>query len=59
MEIKELRLRLNLSQEELAHELGVVSGCISRWELGNSKPSRKSNQAIARLLKKAGIETEG
>ncbi|MDB9315609.1 helix-turn-helix domain-containing protein [Spirulina sp. CS-785/01] len=38
--IKELRERLQLSQESLAQQLGVSFQTVSRWERGLAKPSR-------------------
>jgi len=38
--IKEIRRQLALSQEDLARELGVSYATVSRWENGQSKPSR-------------------
>ena len=46
-EIKALRERLNISQEELAHRLPVSVKTVSRWENGHSKPSR----IFVRLMK--------
>jgi putative transcriptional regulator len=36
--IKQVRRQLNLTQEELAHELGVSFSTINRWENGQTKP---------------------
>src|SRR3546814_1687414 len=38
--IRQLRARLNLSQEELAARLNVSYATINRWEAGKSKPQR-------------------
>jgi len=38
--IKEIRQQLALSQEDLARELGVSYATVSRWENGQSKPSK-------------------
>lgn len=46
-QIKELRARLKLTQEEMARVLGVSYPTIGRWESGKFKPSRL---AIDRLL---------
>ena len=37
--IKEIRMRLSCSQEQLAAELGVSPITVSRWENGRAKPS--------------------
>jgi len=38
--VKEVRKQLGLSQEELAHELGVSFSTINRWENGKTVPSK-------------------
>jgi putative transcriptional regulator len=38
--IKEIRVQLDLSQEDLARELGVSYATINRWENGRFLPSR-------------------
>jgi len=38
--VKEVRRQLGLSQEELAHELGVSFATINRWENGKTMPSK-------------------
>lgn len=37
--MREIRLRLGMTQEELAKHLGVDSGAISRFEHGKREPS--------------------
>lgn len=44
--IMALRKKLALSQEELAHELGVSFATVNRWEGGKSKPSKLAKKAI-------------
>jgi len=36
--VKEVRRQLGISQEELAHELGVSFATINRWENGKTTP---------------------
>ncbi|MBW1956378.1 MAG: helix-turn-helix transcriptional regulator [Deltaproteobacteria bacterium] len=36
--VKGVRRQLGISQEELAHELGVSVATINRWENGKTKP---------------------
>ena len=38
--VKEVRLQLEMSQEDLARELGVSFATINRWENGKTTPSR-------------------
>jgi transcriptional regulator with XRE-family HTH domain len=37
-----IRARLGLSQEQLAHQLGVSFATVNRWETGRSQPSARS-----------------
>ena len=48
-EIKALRKKLKLTQEDMARLLGVRVRQVARWESGDSKPSRLAQQAISRL----------
>lgn len=38
--VKEVRRQLTLSQEELAHALGVSFATVNRWENGRTLPSK-------------------
>ena len=40
-DIRELRFRLNLKQDELARQLGVSQASISQWERGVTEPPRR------------------
>lgn len=44
--VKFVRTKLNLSQEELAHKLGVSFATINRWEKGSYNPSRLARKAF-------------
>ena len=48
-ELREIRQRLNLSQEELASKLGVSFATVNRWETGKAKPQLKQREAITAL----------
>ena len=52
IDIKELRLKLGLSQEALAHKIGVTFQTINRWERGVNKPSSLALEKIKKLGKK-------
>jgi DNA-binding transcriptional regulator YiaG len=39
-QVKAVRTALNLSQEELAHALGVSFATVNRWENGKTNPSK-------------------
>lgn len=39
-QVKSVRTALNLSQEDLAHALGVSFATVNRWENGKTEPSK-------------------
>ncbi len=39
-QVKAVRIALKLSQEELAHALGVSFATVNRWENGKTEPSK-------------------
>jgi len=39
-QLKEVRRQLGVSQEELAHALGVSFATVNRWENGKTAPSK-------------------
>ena len=49
--IHELRKKHNLSQEQLADEVGVARQTISKWELGETAPDIKQTKALAQIFK--------
>ncbi len=49
-ERRKIRLSAGVSLEELAAELGVTPGAVSRWELGQSEPRTKNALAYRALL---------
>ena len=49
--IRELRLALGLTQEQLAAALGVTYSTINRWENGRSKPSPLAMEKIEAMVK--------
>ncbi len=50
-EIKDIRVKLGVSQEKLAQLIGVSFGTINRWERGISKPSNLAMEKIKELTK--------
>ena len=49
-EIRELRERRGLTQQELATLLGVHIDTVQRWEHGETLPQRKFRGSLARRL---------
>lgn len=58
MDIKAIREKLGLTQEEIARKLGVSWGTIARWEAGKSKPSKLARKALENLLKETEEKPE-
>jgi len=54
----EVRMKLGLSQEGLARELGVGFVTINRWENGITKPNKMKLYAFNEFCKEKGIELE-
>ncbi len=54
--IKAIRQYLKLSQEELAHKLGVSFTSVNRWENGQTKPSKLARKQLEALCKECGYE---
>lgn len=55
--VKDVRKQLGLSQEELAHELGVSFATVNRWENGKTIPSKLARRQIEYLCKDKNITT--
>ncbi len=53
--IKALRQHMNLSQGELAEELGVRQQTISEWETGAYAPSRATSKHLGLVAERAGF----
>ena len=47
--MKELRLAAGLRQVDVAKKLDVDQGAVSKWESGETRPSRKYHKKLARL----------
>jgi DNA-binding transcriptional regulator YiaG len=48
-EIREFRSKMAMTQEELAHQLGVTVSTVNRWENGHTKPSKLAMQSLERI----------
>jgi putative transcriptional regulator len=56
--VKEVRLQLAISQEDLARELGVSYATVNRWENGQAKPSKLARaqlDAFCERMQAAGM----
>jgi putative transcriptional regulator len=54
-QIRELRRRLQLTQEDFAHMIGVTFSTVNRWENGKSQPNRIALRLLANLEKKTKV----
>ena len=50
-QVKAVRTALNLSQEELAHALGVSFATVNRWENGKTNPSKLAQRQFEQFCK--------
>lgn len=48
--LKELRRKLKITQEALAHKLGVSFTSVNRWENGQTQPSPLARRHIEELF---------
>ena len=51
MEIRQIRLKMNLTQEQFAELLGVDPRSVSRWENGHHKPSPMAQKLMDMIAK--------
>ncbi|HVU46939.1 MAG TPA: N-6 DNA methylase [Terracidiphilus sp.] len=54
-QVREVRTKLGLSQEQLAARLNVSFATVNRWEGGNAKPQRAQLEAFRKLQEEAGL----
>ena len=50
--VKELRKRLNLTQEQFAHEVGVAYSPVNHWENGKRIPQHFLNRRLREMKEK-------
>ena len=53
--VKQVREKLNLSQEELAKKLGISFATINRWEKGHTHPTYETLQRFEKFCSSKGI----
>jgi DNA-binding transcriptional regulator YiaG len=55
--LRSLRKTLGgVSQEQLAHRVGVTWSTVNRWENGRGNPSPLARQKLDQLLEEAGLK---
>ncbi len=52
IDIKALRLRYGLTQEDVARQLGLALSTVSKWEQGVTSPSRLAYEKIEMIFGK-------
>ena len=55
-EIKELRYKLGMTQQQFARVVGVTISSVKRWENNKQSPSPLAEQAILSVINLRGIE---
>lgn len=53
--VKALREHMNVSQAELADEMGMRQQTISDWETGSHKPTRSTSRFLGLIAERAGF----
>jgi len=53
--VKYVRVKLSISQEELAHCLKVSFATISRWENGKTRPNKMAKSVFFAFCEQSGI----
>ena len=56
--VKELRRKMDWSQEDLARHIDVSLSTIQRWENRGGNPTRLARRELRKLFLQAGIEVE-
>lgn len=56
--VRQLRSKLDLTQQQLADRLGVSFTTVNRWEGGDSVPQRAAKDALVALAREAGLDIE-
>ena len=54
-EIRHIRRRLHMTQEEFAHAIAVTASTVNRWENDHAAPSRLARRAIDLLVQRQGL----
>ncbi|HLG54045.1 MAG TPA: N-6 DNA methylase [Vicinamibacterales bacterium] len=55
-QLRAIRAKLNLTQEQLAERLGVSFATVNRWEGGANAPQKAAREVIAALAREAGLD---
>ncbi len=58
MNVKEIRQKMGVTQQEFAYRLGVAVSTVARWESGDKTPSRMAQTLIKLLLEESCVKGE-
>ena len=53
-----LRVKMNISQQQLGELLGVSFSTVNRWEKGHHEPTLLAKERLKNLFKENGINTK-
>lgn len=56
--IRQLRGHLQLTQEQLAQQLGVTFATVNGWENGKHRPSPLAARAVLALARQCGLASD-
>ncbi len=56
--LKEIRAKLGITQEELAHSIHVTFNSVNRWENNKSNPNKMARALLTGFCEKNGIDKE-
>lgn len=56
--VRDMRSRLEMTQEEFAQELGITVSTVNRWENGHSQPSKLARATLERMADRFGVFVE-
>ena len=56
--VKKVRSQLNLSQEDLAHAIGVSFATVNRWENGKTNPSKLARRQFEQFCSDKKVRGE-
>lgn len=57
--IRDIRNRLNVSQEDLAKMIGVSFATVNRWENGHSRPNKAAQVRLYEICREKGVDLDG
>lgn len=58
-EIKKLRNKMGLTQQDFGVLVGVGPATVNRWEMGHAKPSRMAVKSIQTIISQMNAKLKG